>query len=87
MSMPGMLTEEFSLPPMADGLKNSSTGDMSNYSVKYIKADIDDVGDVMMLQEIETRGIRGTDVILLSREKHTFLAQYFIVLQYLERNN
>lgn len=86
MSFPGMNVEEFSLPSMAEGLANSTGKDLSQYSVKYFKADMDDVTDVLELQSIETRGLRGTDIVLLKSDKYTFLERYFIILQYLEKN-
>lgn len=84
--IPGIMTEEFNLPAIADGLSNTLGKNLENYSVKYFKADMDDVSDVLELQNIETRALRGTDIVLLKSDKYTFLERYFIIIQYLEKN-
>jgi hypothetical protein len=86
MAIPGMMIEEMPVPSMADGLKNVSSKDLDGYSIKYIKADMDDLAAVADLQRVETLGLRGDSIILLNRDKYTFLERYFIVLQYMERN-
>lgn len=84
--MPGMTTTEFKVPPMADGLKNNRDVMLEGFTVKYCKADMDDVAETQILQQIETRGLNGIDVVILNRDKFTFMDKYFIVLQYMERS-
>ena len=64
----------------------SGSFDPAKYSVKYFKADLGDDGDVLVLQEIETRGVRGKDVLILSLDKFTFMDRYLVVVKYLEKN-
>ncbi len=75
--------ESFQLPGLTT---KSGVIDYSNYSVKYFKADLDDQGDLLTLQQIETRGVRGDGVLILSRDKFTFNTSYFLIIQYMEQN-
>lgn len=72
------------VPAMGDKLKN--TPDLTGYSVKYIKACIDDLTEMAALQSIETRGISGNgDIIILDRDKYVFMKDYFLIVHYLEK--
>lgn len=82
MSSNNLPTSDIGIP----SLTQKGASGFEDYSVKYIKADLDDLGDVTTLQEIETRGVRGDGIVLLSRTSFTFNFQCFIVLQYLEKN-
>lgn len=82
--MPGLTTREFALPAVGDGFKNKSA--MDGYSVKYGKFDMDDLEDISLLQDIETRGLQGEDIVLVEKDKFTFMSSYFIILKYLEKN-
>ena len=76
--------QEFSLP----GLTSKSSGiDMKKYSVRYYKANLDEPVDVMTLQDIETKGVRGDEVLILTRDKMSFMDKYFLVVCYLEKND
>lgn len=77
-----MQTTDISLP----GMIKSTASEFDNYSVKYHKADLEDLGDVTLLQEIETRALRGDGIVVLTRNTFTFNFQYFVVIQYMERN-
>ena len=86
MAMPGIMAQEFSVPPIADSMKNKN--EYSNYSVKYFKADMDDLVQMAELQVIMTRGIAGSgDVLILKEESFVFMSQRFICVQYLEKND
>ncbi len=83
--LPGFVAQEFTVPPMADKLKNKSGTE--GYSVKYIKADMDDLGAMSDLELIMTGGVNGTgDIIILKEESFTFMTQRFICVQYLTKN-
>ena len=70
---------------MGDKLKNKSNGD--GYTVKYFKADMDDVVEMAELSMIVTKSIQSDgDIILLSKDKYTFLERMFLVVEYMERN-
>lgn len=80
--MADMKTQEFGLP----GLTSKNIGlDLKSYAVKYYKANLDEPVDVMTLQDIETRGLRGDEVIIQSRDKMSFMDKYFLVVQYWEK--
>jgi hypothetical protein len=69
------------------GMSSKLTGNkvMQNYSVKYMKADLDDMGQMAVLEEVETRAIRGDDIVLVEKSNYVFLERYFIILKYLEK--
>jgi hypothetical protein len=74
--------QEWSIP----GLTSKSSGiDFKKYAVKYYKANLDEPIDILELQNIETRGIRGEDVLILNRDKMSFMDKYFLIVQYLEK--
>jgi hypothetical protein len=77
-----------SMPGPGSGKLNGQV-DLSSYSVKYMKADIDDAAAMLELSTIETRAIHAKpgdeDVVLLEKDKFTFMDKYFIILKYLER--
>lgn len=56
-----------------------------NYTVKYFKGDIDEVGDLAMIQSIETKSMLGDEFILTDRQTNFFEGRFFIVLRYLEK--
>jgi hypothetical protein len=84
MALPGLMTREFALPAVTDKLKNKNEWD--GYSVKYYKADLDDLEDISMLQEIETRGLAGDQIVILSFDKFTFMSNYYVIVRYMEKN-
>ena len=72
---------ELSMP----GISNMTSDSVKGYVVKFFKADIDDLEDVTMLQEIETRGLQGKDVVILEHDKFVFMERYFILVKYMEK--
>lgn len=80
-----MITQlENSIPGMTPKTSSFNTDD---YSVKYYKANLDEPADVMALQEIESRAIKGNgSVILLTTDKMSFMDKYFVVIKYMEKN-
>ena len=77
--------ENIGMPSMG-GPKSSKKLTMEDYSVKYLKADMSDRGEVAILEAVETRAIHGTDIVLIDKDKFTFMDKYFIILKYLEKN-
>lgn len=80
-------TEEFSLPGITSELGSGAKKALNNYSVKYFKCNMDTLEDVLTLQDIETRGIRGEDVVILTKDKFTFMTEYFMIISYMEKND
>lgn len=85
--LPGIVTEELSLPGITSKLGSGGQKILNNYSVKYFKADIDNLEDLLTLQELETRSLRGDEIVLLEKDKFIFMSQYFIIIKYLEKND
>jgi hypothetical protein len=57
--------------------------DMDKYRVKYLKLDMNDPGDIIELEMVETRAIRNQGIFLLSKEKFIFMDKMFILISYL----
>jgi hypothetical protein len=72
--------------PGFGGSKSSGPMDVTKYSVKYAKIDLDDAGSRAELEILETRGLKGESTIVLSKDKFVFMDKYFIVVTYLELN-
>lgn len=70
--------------PGFGGGKASAQFDPLKYRVRYGKYDMDDMGSVAELELVETRGLAGTDIVVLTKDKYTFLEKYFLVVTYLE---
>ena len=82
-SMP-MKIETFNMPGFGAGVSNEQF-DTSKYQVRYGKYCIGDPEATADLESIETRGLKGVDIVILNKEKFTFMDQYFLVVTYLER--
>lgn len=80
MSLPKK--EDITLPSYGTIPKNLQ---IENYTVKYIKVDMDQPTNVRQLEDIETRGLAGEEIVLITTDKFTFMEKYFIVLKYLEK--
>ena len=85
--LPGIVTEELSLPGISANISGAVGKEIyDNYSVKYAKIDLDNLEDIATLQDIETRGLRGNEIVILSKDKFTFMQSYYIIISYLEKN-
>ena len=82
----GIPSTEFSLPGMFGGQSDPSKI-YESYSIKYKKFNLDEPGDVMELQNIETKGLRGQDIVILKKEHFVFMDKIYFVLQYMEQND
>lgn len=57
-----------------------------DYAIKYLKANLDDLGQRTELEIIESKGIDGTgDIVIIAKDKFTFMKEYFMVVTYMER--
>ena len=69
--------------------KLSGTMNFESYTVKYLKADVDDTAALLELSAIETKALHAKpgdeEIVLLDKDKFTFMDKYFIILKYLER--
>jgi hypothetical protein len=76
-----------SMPGIAGGLNKQVS--MGSYTVKYYKANFDEPSDMLELQYIETKALHSKpgneDVVLIDKDKFTFMDKYFIILKYLEK--
>jgi hypothetical protein len=63
---------------------------LDKYAVRYLKVDIDDAAGVLELSSIETRALHANEkdpeVVLIDKDKFTFMDKYFLILKYLEKN-
>jgi hypothetical protein len=56
-----------------------------NYTVKYFRGDLDEPGEILELQRIETTGLRGDDIVLCDRQTYSFEGRFFVVLRYYQK--
>lgn len=55
------------------------------YQVFYIKGSIDDESFLIQLERLQTQGIKGDDVVLLSEDTFVFQDEYYVVLKYMQK--
>ncbi len=79
-----MKVETLSLPGFGGG-GSTPNFDPLKYRVRYGKYDLDDMGAVADLEIIETAGLAGIDIVVLNKDKFTFLEKYYLVMTYLEK--
>ncbi|MNK09974.1 hypothetical protein D3C87_279840 [compost metagenome] len=79
-----IITEEPSFPGF--GRKKIDTKDFNNYSVRYAKIDMDDPASRLELESLETRAIQDRGIVVLTKDKFTFMDKYFMIVSYLELN-
>jgi hypothetical protein len=77
-----MKVENISMPGF--GGQNTNKFDLTKYRVRYGKYDLDDSGAVAELELLETAGLQGKEIVVLQKEKFTFMQQFFLVVTYLE---
>lgn len=78
-----MKVENFSFPGF--GGKGEEFGfDPTKYRVRYGKYDLDDMGAVAELELVETRGLEGKEIVVLNKDKMSFMDKMFLILTYLE---
>jgi hypothetical protein len=75
--------EPITLPGFGPASKKGERN-LEDYRVRYIKLDLDDPGSVAEAEIIETRGLKGEDIVVLYKDKFTFMDKYFLIIQYLE---
>ena len=73
---------ETSMPGMA----GVTAKQLKGYSIKFYKADIDDLEEITMLQDIETRGLQGNTIVILEHDKFIFMDKYYIIVKYMEKS-
>lgn len=81
----GTPVTEFNVPSMV-GQTLDPSKIYEKYSVKYKKFNLDEPADVIELQNIETTGLRGEDIVVLKKDTFPFMDKFFVVIQYLEKN-
>lgn len=77
-------TEELIMPGFGS---NNLAFDPLKYRVRYLRVDFAEAGDVAQLEEVETRGLAGKEVVIMSKEKYTFMDKFFFIVCYLERRD
>jgi hypothetical protein len=76
--------EVLSLPGFGPG-PGASAFNPVDFRVRYGKFDLDDMGSVSDLEIIETKGLKGEDVVVLNKDKFAFMDKMFIIVVYLEK--
>ena len=73
------------IPGLVQGLPSYDETLATEYTVKYLKANIDEPGEVMQLQALETKSMLGEEIILTDRQTNFFEGTFFVVIRYLEK--
>lgn len=58
---------------------------IASYRIRYIKGNLDDDEFRSRVEQIETEGLRGERIVVLSREPFTFQDCMYITLRYMEK--
>lgn len=66
------------------GTSKNFVFDPSKYRVRYTKLDMDDLGSLAELEIIETKGLKGEEIVVLNKTGWSFLDKYFMIITYLE---
>lgn len=66
------------------GRAATTARDINKYRVRYCKIDLDDVGSITELELLETKSLKGEDIVILNKDKFTFMDKYMLVVTYLE---
>jgi hypothetical protein len=74
--------ETISLPGFAPKQQNSF--DISKFRVRYMKTDMDDTGSITDLEIIETKGLKGEEIVVLNKHIYTFMDKVFVLVTFLE---
>lgn len=81
------LRDESTMPGMLSKKDDAQTDNevYNKYTVKYFKADLDDPGQLLELQSLETESILGDRVVLTDRKTSSDAGRFFVILRYLEK--
>lgn len=64
----------------------TANGDYSKFRMRYKRFDMQEPGDIIELETIETKAIRNRGVYILSRERFVFMDRILMLVNYLEES-
>ena len=85
MAIDKIQVKEFAMPSATNTIANAQSNPYAGYAVRYFKANLNETGDVLELQRIETEALEGEDIVLLSKDNYLFMDQVIVVIRYLEK--
>ncbi len=59
--------------------------EIKKYRVFYLKGSLDDPSFVKLLEDTETKGLQGKEIVLLDKDHYVFMSEYFVVLKYMQK--
>lgn len=59
--------------------------DAQQHRVRYLKINLDDLGSITELEQLETKALRNEGVYVLSKERFNFMDKMYIVVQFVEK--
>lgn len=74
-----------SMPSILPAAADDNNFIADNYTVKYFRGDLDEPGDLLELQRIETVGLKGDEIVLCDRQTYSFEGRFFVVLRYFNK--
>lgn len=74
--------ENISIPGF--GPQNQNDFNVDKYRVRHVKIDCDDPGALAELDILETKGLKGEEIVILNKTGWSFLDKYLMIVTYLE---
>lgn len=66
--------------------KNKGAIDPDKFSIKYQKLNMDEPGDIIELERIETKALRNQGIFVISTERFIFMDKIFMLVKYMEES-
>lgn len=64
--------------------KNKGEIDPEKFAVRYQKLNMDEPGDIIELERIETKALRNRGIYVFSTERFIFMDKIFMLVKYIE---
>lgn len=80
-----MNIEQFESPPPGILPGDNKGITSANYRVRYYTANLSDLEQITMLEDILTRSLDGKNIVVIDKDKYSFQNNYFVVVTYLEK--
>lgn len=65
---------------------NKNSWDPSKFTVRYQKLSMEEPGDIIELERIETKAIRNNGIYVLAKKEFIFMDKIFVLINYLEED-
>ena len=74
------------IPEIVPGVSKKEDNPYAGYKVRYLKVDMDDPGQVVALETLETSALLGDGkIVVISYKEFSFQSSFFMIVKYLEQ--